>query len=90
SPLSLWERVRERAVSRKACIGAVREFFERGGLPQLEKCPLPNPPPQGRERVAADFAVAGSLKSRLDKQPLITGRLKNKKQPAQAIFFFLE
>ncbi|ENZ8873492.1 hypothetical protein ACFEIG_001470, partial [Neisseria gonorrhoeae] len=86
-----WERVRERAVSRKACIGAVREFFERGGeLPQLEKCPLPNPPPQGRERVAADFAVAGSLKSRLDKQPLITGRLKNKKQPAQAIFFFLE
>ncbi|WP_187357186.1 hypothetical protein [Neisseria gonorrhoeae] len=46
--------------------------------------------PTGRERVAADFAVAGSLKSRLDKQPLITGRLKNKKQPAQAIFFFLE
>ncbi|ENT1566758.1 hypothetical protein EEE23_07755 [Neisseria gonorrhoeae] len=59
-------------------------------MPQLEKCPLPNPPPQGRERVAADFAVAGSLKSRLDKQPLITGRLKNKKKPAQAIFFFLE
>ncbi|HFC2290165.1 TPA: hypothetical protein ACMVEL_001664, partial [Neisseria gonorrhoeae] len=66
-------------------------FLSGGGeLPQLEKCPLPNPPPQGRERVAADFAVAGSLKSRLDKQPLITGRLKNKKQPAQAIFFFLE
>ncbi|OIA06998.1 hypothetical protein BBZ80_08260 [Neisseria gonorrhoeae] len=55
-------------------------------MPQLGECPLPGPPPRGRERVAADFAVAGSLKSRLDKQPLITGRLKNKKQPAQAIF----
>ncbi|OIA55042.1 hypothetical protein BB018_10180 [Neisseria gonorrhoeae] len=55
-------------------------------MPQLGECPLPGPPPRGRERVAADFAVAGGLKSRLDLQPLITGRLKNKKQPAQAIF----
>ncbi|OIA14938.1 hypothetical protein BBZ77_07670 [Neisseria gonorrhoeae] len=55
-------------------------------MPQLGKCPLPGPPPRGRERVAADFAVAGGLKNRLDLQPLITGRLKSKKQPAQAIF----
>ncbi|OIA27427.1 hypothetical protein BBZ91_03780 [Neisseria gonorrhoeae] len=48
--------------------------------------PPPRPSPTGEGQVAADFAVAGSLKSRLDKQPLITGRLKNKKQPAQAIF----
>ncbi|HGM0919829.1 TPA: hypothetical protein ACKJ2G_001964, partial [Neisseria gonorrhoeae] len=38
----------------------------------------------GRERIAADFAVAGGLKSNLD-LPLISGRMKNKKQPAQAV-----
>ncbi|MEF1447780.1 hypothetical protein QWV42_11210, partial [Neisseria gonorrhoeae] len=37
------------------------------------------------ERIAADFAVAGGLKSNLD-LPLISGRLKNKKQPAQPVF----
>ncbi|HHK3116371.1 TPA: hypothetical protein ACQRQN_001957 [Neisseria gonorrhoeae] len=55
-------------------------------LPQLGECPLPGPPPQGREQVAAGFAVAGGLKNRLDLQPLISGRLKNKKQPAQPVF----
>ena len=29
---------------------------------QLGECPLPSPPPQGRERVAADSGVAGRLK----------------------------
>ncbi|EOF9723980.1 hypothetical protein ACHZSM_002230, partial [Neisseria gonorrhoeae] len=52
-------------------------------LPQLGECPPPGPPPRGRERIAADFAVAGGLKSNLD-LPLISGRMKNKKQPAQA------
>ncbi|EOG0379599.1 hypothetical protein ACFZ5P_002042 [Neisseria gonorrhoeae] len=48
--------------------------------------PSPRPSPaQGRERIAADFAVAGGLKSNLD-LPLISGRLKNKKQPAQPVF----
>ena len=28
----------------------------------LEECPLPNPPPRGREQVAADSGVAGRLK----------------------------
>ncbi|MBT8029719.1 hypothetical protein I3U20_08820 [Neisseria gonorrhoeae] len=47
--------------------------------------PSPRPSPaQGRERIAADFAVAGGLKSNLD-LPLISGRMKNKKQPAQAV-----
>jgi len=59
-------------------------YWER--LPQLGECPLPSPPPQGRERIAADFAVAGGLKSNLDLQPLIAGRLKSKKQPAQPVF----
>ncbi|OHZ86456.1 hypothetical protein BBZ70_04535 [Neisseria gonorrhoeae] len=52
-------------------------------MPQLGECRLPGPPPRGREQVAADFAVAGGLKNRLDLQPLISGRLKSKKQPAQ-------
>ncbi|HHO0293964.1 TPA: hypothetical protein ACRR6W_001914 [Neisseria gonorrhoeae] len=55
-------------------------------LPQLGECPLPGPPPRGRERIAAGFAVAGGLKNRLDLQPLISGRLKSKKQPAQPVF----
>ncbi|EPI0184921.1 hypothetical protein D8L56_001131, partial [Neisseria gonorrhoeae] len=38
-----------------------------------------------REWVSAGFAVAGGLKNRLDLQPLISGRMKNKKQPAQAV-----
>ncbi|EHP14634.1 hypothetical protein NMY233_1672, partial [Neisseria meningitidis NM233] len=33
---------------------------------------------------SADFAVAGGLKSDLD-LPLISGRLKSKKQPAQPV-----
>ncbi|EMR8365525.1 hypothetical protein JKO54_001548 [Neisseria gonorrhoeae] len=40
-------------------------------LPQLGECRLPGPPPQGRERIAAGFAVAGGLKNRLDLQPLM-------------------
>ena len=55
-------------------------------LPQFGECPLPSPPPRGRERVAADFAVSGGLKSNLDLQPLIAGRLKSKKQHAQPVF----
>ena len=55
-------------------------------LLQFGRCPLPSPPPQGRGRIAAGFAVAGSLRSSLGLQPLISGRLKNKKQPAQPVF----
>ena len=80
SPSSLpWERARERATSRKACIWVVK-VLER--LLQFGECPLPNPPPRGRELIAAGFTVAGDLKSNLDLQPLIAGRLKSKKQPA--------
>ncbi|HFA3056868.1 TPA: hypothetical protein WMX73_001873 [Neisseria gonorrhoeae] len=39
-------------------------------LPQLGECPLPSPPPQGREWVSADFSVAGDLKGNLDLQLL--------------------
>ena len=60
TPSSLpWERVRERATSRKACIWAVKVL---GRLLQFGECPLPSPPPRGRERIAADSRVAGRLK----------------------------
>ena len=56
------------ATSRKACIGAV-VCWER--LLQFGECPLPSPPPRGRGRIIASFAVAGGLKSNLDLQPLM-------------------
>ena len=55
-------------------------------LPQFGECPLPGPPPRGRERVAAGFAVTGSLKSNLDLQPLIAGRLKSQKAACTICF----
>ncbi len=84
APSSLpWERVRERATSRKACIWAV-VCWER--LLQFGECPLPSPPPRGRGRIIASFAVAGGLKSNLDLQPLISGRLKSKKAACKTYF----
>jgi len=60
TPSSLpWERARERATSHKACIWVVK-VLER--LLQFRECPLPSPPPRGREQVAADSGVAGRLK----------------------------
>ena len=45
---------------------AARLVFGRLGcwerLPKFGECPLPNPPPQGRGKVAADSGVAGRLK----------------------------
>ncbi|HFC3804991.1 TPA: hypothetical protein ACFI7F_002078, partial [Neisseria gonorrhoeae] len=64
----------------KACIGAVKLL---GKVAATWKMPSPRPSPTGEGQVAADFAVAGGLKSNLD-LPLISGRMKNKKQPAQA------
>jgi len=59
-------------------------YWER--LPPFWECPLPSPPPRGRERVAADFAVSGGLKSNLGLQPLISGRLKRKKAARTTCF----
>ena len=57
-----------------------------GRLPPFGEYPLPNPPPRGRERIAADFAVSGGLKSNLGLQPLISGRLKRKKAACTTCF----
>ena len=59
-------------------------YWER--LPPFWECPLPSPPPRGRERVAAGFTVAGGLKSNLDLQPLISGHLKSKKSSQYNLF----
>ncbi|MEF1370453.1 hypothetical protein QWU73_10575, partial [Neisseria gonorrhoeae] len=72
-PLSPWERARERATSRKACIGAAKVL---GKIATIRRMPSPQPSPMGGEQVAAGFAVAGGLKNNLDLQPLISGRLK--------------
>ena len=55
-------------------------------LPKFGECPLPSPPPRGRERVAAGFAVSGGLKSNLGLQLLIAGRLKSKKTACTTYF----
>ena len=55
-----WERARERATSRKACIGAVRVLGKIAAI--LGNALSPLPPPRGRERVTAGFGVAGRLK----------------------------
>jgi len=45
---------------------AARLVFGRlgcwGRLLQFGECPLPNPPPRGREQIAADSGVVGRLK----------------------------
>ena len=61
TPSSLpWERVRERATSRKACIWGCEGVGK--DCRNFGRCPLPSPPPRGREQVAADSGVAGRLK----------------------------
>ena len=54
------ERARERATSRKACTWGCEGVGK--DCRDLGECPLPNPLPRGRERVAADLGVAGRLK----------------------------
>ena len=57
SPSSLpWERARERATSRKACMWAVRVL---GKVAAIGRMPSPQPSPTGE---GADSGVAGRLK----------------------------
>ena len=59
-------------------------------LPQLGECPLPSPPPRGREQVAADSGVAGRLKknARNINSRIFSGSLYRKadEQTLQAFF----
>jgi len=66
APSSLpWERVRERATSRKACIGAVRVL---GKVAAIRGMPSPQPSPTGE---GADCSGFGDLKGNLGLQPLM-------------------
>ena len=61
APSSLpWERVRERATSRKACIGVIRVLGKVAAI--RENALSPTLPHRGREQVAADSGVEGRLK----------------------------
>ena len=53
---------------------------------QFWEMPSPQPSPTGEGAGCSRFWVTSDLKGSLDLQPLIAGRLKNKKQPAQPIF----
>ena len=60
TPSSLpWERARERATSRKACVWAVRVLRK---VAAIWRMPSPQPSPTGEGRIAADSSVAGHLK----------------------------
>ena len=66
TPSSLpWERVRERATSRKACIWGCEGVGK--DCRNFGRYPLPSPPPQGREWVATGSSVAGRLKKECPK-----------------------
>ena len=61
APSSLpWERARERATSRKACIGVIRVLGKVAAI--RENALSPTLPHRGREQVAADSGVEGRLK----------------------------
>ena len=57
-----------------------------GKIAEIRRIPSPQPSPTVEGADCSRFHVAGGLKSNLDLQPLIAGRLKSKKQPAQPVF----
>ena len=56
-----------------------------GRVTEIRGMPSPQPSPTGEGAGCSKFCGCGGLKSNLD-LPLISGRLKSKKQPAQPIF----
>jgi len=59
SPLPTGESQREGNKPQGLYLGRLG-YWER--LPQFGECPLPSPPPRGREQIAADSGVTGRLK----------------------------
>ena len=57
-----------------------------GKIAAIWRIPSPKPSPTGEGAGCCGFCDFSNLKSNLDLQPLISGRLKNKKQPAQPVF----
>ena len=82
-PLSPWERVRERATSRKACVWAVRAL---GKIAAIREMPSPQPSPTGEGAGYSDFCGCRQFEKQLGFTTVDAGRLKSKKQPAQPVF----
>ena len=59
-PLSRGRELERGQQAIRLVFGAVRVFGK--DCHDLEECPLPNPPPRGREQIAADSGVTGRLK----------------------------
>ena len=84
TPSSLpWERVRERATSRKACIGAVKVL---GKIAAIRRMPSPQPFPTGEGADCSRFCGCRRFEKQLGFTTVDAGRLKNKKQHAQPVF----
>ena len=79
----LWERVRERATSRKACIWAVGVFRK---IAEIRGMPSPQPSPTGEGAGGSRFCEFWRFEKQLVFTTVDTGRLKSKKQPAQPVF----
>ncbi|HFC3841378.1 TPA: hypothetical protein ACFI77_002164, partial [Neisseria gonorrhoeae] len=80
-PLSLWERARERATSRKACIWAVELL---GKVAATWRMPPPRPSPTGEGADCGRFCGCRRFEKQIGFTTVDAGRLKSKKQPAQA------
>ena len=61
-PLSLWERARERATSRKACIWAIRAL---GKVAEIRRMPSPQPSPTGEGAGYSDFCGCRQFEKQL-------------------------
>ena len=84
-PLSPWERVRERATRRKACIGAVRVL---GKIAEIRGIPSPQPSPTGEGADCSRFKCYRSSEKECPKyqqleffrQPLLQGRQNKRRE----------
>ena len=79
----LWERVRERATSRKACIWAVRAL---GKIAAIREMPSPQPSPTGEGADCSRFCGCRQFEKQLGFTAVDFRSLKSKKQPAQPVF----
>ena len=76
TPSSLpWERVRERATSRKACIWTVRVL---GKIAEIRRMPSPQPSPTGEGADCSRFYGCRRFEKQLGFTTVDTGRLKSK------------
>ncbi|MDK6725567.1 hypothetical protein QP713_05075 [Neisseria mucosa] len=77
TPSSLpWERARERATSRKACIEKIEVL---GKITEIREMPSPQPSPTGEGVGCSGFCGCRRFEKQLGFTTVDTGRLKSKK-----------